>query len=346
MTQLHMRQVVTLGITWAIAATGMLAAAAPGPESLQPQSPPPPDEQAILGVWDVVGLETGGRPDLDKSYRFSSFIFTPEKVIFREGFNPPLEFGYVLNPQASPKAIDLTIRGFTASGIYKLDGDELVMCLSMGGSRPQAFTTRGRNDAEMFTLRRSIWSWHLDPTAAFSIEMPGQVRVHAGEIVIQNKTLPLLRYTSRWDKEQTVFELWMVSLGQRLAGKAAETVLDEMQEHLRRQVGASVAEESRLKLPPWQAREVSIARTDEQTLARFYIIGDRLFVLQVRGSGTNLRSHAMRFWATFRPPPEKKMDKKKGSATKGGMPLLPPALLPETLPPPRSADSPSPSESG
>ncbi len=342
-----MRRTVVTWLAWHVSVAGMLTLAGQPPGQNSGQTPaPPPDEQAILGVWDVVGLETGGRPDLDKSYRFSSFIFTSDKVILREGFNPPLEFGYVLNPKSSPKTIDLSIRGHTAYGIYKLDGDELVVCLSMGGSRPQAFTTRGRNDAEMFTLRRSIWSWHSDPTAAFSIEMPGQVRIHASEIVIQNKTLPLLRYTSRWHKEQTVFELWMVSLGQRLAGKAAETVLDEMQDHLRRQAGASAAEDSRLKLPPWQAREVSIVGRGEQTLARFYIIGDRLFVLQVRGPAANLRSHAVRFWAAFRPPPEKKMDKKKGPAAKGGMPLLPPALLPETLPPPRPAQPPSHGTSG
>jgi hypothetical protein len=68
-------------------------------------------------------------------------------------------FLYTLNPEKSPKQIDLTSlvdgpdKGETIRGIYGIDGDELKICES-DGARPTEFTARPRSGFELFTYRR------------------------------------------------------------------------------------------------------------------------------------------------------------------------------------------------
>lgn len=274
----------------------------------QPPSPTSGDAEAILGIWEVVALEAGGRPESDKNYRWTTFVFSRDKLILREGFNPPLEFTYHLDPSTTPKAIDLTIRGHTARGIYKLEGDELLLCISMGGPRPTNFTTRGRNDTEMFTLRRSLWERYTEPNFGFVIEAPGQWQTKTVTIDLPAGPAPLFLYQTAAIKERLIFTLGVVPLQARPSGKALEAIFEAAQHFLEKQMGDQlVAEEAKVKAPgPWAARELTLRPPEGNQpflRGRLYLIGDRLFILAVSGPEENVRTAAFRFWATFRPPP-------------------------------------------
>jgi uncharacterized protein (TIGR03067 family) len=283
-----------------------------GSDSVRGQSPPPTSEdaQAILGIWEVVALEAGGRPESDKNYRWTTFVFSKEKMVLREGFNPPIEFAYILDPSAMPKTIDLMVRGHTARGIYKLEGDELILCLSMGGPRPTSFTTRGRNDTEMFTLRRSLWERYTEPNLGFVVEAPGKWLVKIDQLELPSGPVPLQLYQTSTPKEHVTFTLAVVTLRTRPGGgKALDTLFDAAQGFLYKQLGEHVqGEETKMKVGgPWPSREVTLRHTEGKEpvvlRARLYLIGERLYILAVHGPEEQARTAALRFWATFRPPP-------------------------------------------
>ncbi|MBA2226976.1 TIGR03067 domain-containing protein [Thermogemmata fonticola] len=303
----------------------LMSLAAVGTDPARSQVPPLPsgDAQAILGIWEVTALEISGRPESDKNYRWTTFVFTADKLVLREGFNPPVEFTYVLDPSATPKTIDLTVRGHTARGIYKLEGDELVLCLSMGGPRPTSFSTRGRNDTEMFTLRRSLWERYTEPNLGFTVEAPGQWRVKADQLELPSGPVPMLWYQASTGKDRLTFTLVVVTLrGRPGGGKALEGLFDTAQRLLCEQFGEGAREEEAKIKGPWPAREVTLRRTEEKESAvlraRFFLIGERLYVLAVQGSEEQVRTAAPRFWATFRPAPleTKKAEPKKGEPKK------------------------------
>ncbi|MCS7022279.1 MAG: TIGR03067 domain-containing protein [Gemmataceae bacterium] len=311
----------TLLIYW-LTAWGILAGGAlPG----RSQPPPSSDAEALLGIWEVVALEAGGRPESDKNYRWTTFVFTRDKLTLREGFNPPVEFAYTLDPTTLPKTIDLTVRGHTARGIYKLEGDELVLCISMGGPRPTAFTSRGRNDTEMFTLRRSSWERYTEPTLGFVVEAPGKWQRTTELLRLPSGPVTLHLYQAVAVKERLTFTVGVASLpGRPGSGKAIDALFDAVEKFLEKLGGEDlVAEENKIKAPgPWPARELTfrpLENTDKPLLrARLYLIGDRLFILAVSGPEEQVRIAAFRFWATFRPPPAdvKKTEVKKDSSAK------------------------------
>ena len=287
---------------------------AAGSAPVRSQSPPSASEdaQAILGIWEVVALETGGRPESDKNHRWTTFVFTKEKMVLREGFNPPVEFAYILDPSAVPKTIDLVVRGHTARGIYKLEGDELILCLSMGGPRPTSFTTRGRNDTEMFTLRRSLWERYTEPELGFVVEAPGKWQVRTEPLELPSGPVALQVYQTRTpqEKEHLTFILAVATLRSRPGGgKALDAIFNAAQSFLSQQIGTQAqGEETRMKVAgPWPSREVTLRYPDSKEplvlRARLYLIGERLYILAVHGPEEQVRTAAVRFWATFRPPP-------------------------------------------
>lgn len=291
------------------------------------QAPPAAagDAQAILGIWEVIALEAGGRPESDKNYRWTTFVFTSDKLVLREGFNPPVEFAYMLDPAATPKAIDLIIRGHTARGIYKLEGDELVLCLSMGGPRPASFSTRGRKDTEMFTLRRSLWERYTEPKLGFTVEAPGQWQVQLEQLDLPSGSVPMWVYQTSAVKERLIFTLVVVTLRGRPGGaKSLEALFEAAQRTLSKQFGEEAQREDAKIKVPWPAREVTLRRSVEKgsalLRARLYLIGERLYVLAVQGPEEQVRTAAPRFWATFRPPPA---ESKKGEPKKEPPPKKP-----------------------
>lgn len=309
----------------ASAAWILMSLMAVGTDPVRGQVPSAPsgDAQAILGIWEVAALEANGRPESDKNYRWTTFVFTADKLVLREGFNPPLEFTYVLDPSATPKTIDLTVRGHTARGIYKLEGDELVLCLSMGGPRPTSFSTRGRNDTEMFTLRRSLWERYTEPNLGFTVEAPGQWRVKADQLELPSGPVPMLLYQANAAKDRLTFTLAVVTLRSRPGGgKALEALFDAAQRLLFQQFGEDAQEEETKIKGPWPVREVTLRRSEEKETAvlraRLFLIGDRLYVLAVQGTDEQVRTAAPRFWATFRPAPVegKRVEPKKGETKK------------------------------
>ncbi len=128
------------------------------------------DKEKLQGVWKVVSVVKGGKPETDA--RPAEMIFEGDKLIMSaEGKTATSTFK--LDEKVKPKAIDITLaegaekeKGTTFKGIYELNGDDLRICLGAaeaaakppregereGSERPPDF--KGGEKDILFTLKR------------------------------------------------------------------------------------------------------------------------------------------------------------------------------------------------
>lgn len=133
-----------------------LAAAAPAPKEAPKKDPP-----SLVGEWAVESAIHGGKPE--KKSGPASITFTADgKLQVREGKDAkPEELPYSHNPKKDPPEIDLTeprggmMGGEVMKGIYRIDGDTLLLCLSIEGERPTTFDSPAGSNRILVTLRRA-----------------------------------------------------------------------------------------------------------------------------------------------------------------------------------------------
>jgi uncharacterized protein (TIGR03067 family) len=118
------------------------------------------DNKAIAGKWSPVSLEMGGeKRDAASEPGALPATFKDGKVLL----NDKEIFGYKLDASTDPKIIDLTRledpdKDQVLEGIYKFDGEMLVICLWTGQgtkARPAEFATKAGDNFVLVTLKRS-----------------------------------------------------------------------------------------------------------------------------------------------------------------------------------------------
>jgi uncharacterized protein (TIGR03067 family) len=102
-----------------------LVLAAPVPKELKRT-----DEQAILGMWDMVAHSSNGAPATPQTVKWrlesdgKAFILNPGESAI----------GYKLHPELSPKGFDWQWPGSLHLGRYQLEGDTLKVVITSGAS--------------------------------------------------------------------------------------------------------------------------------------------------------------------------------------------------------------------
>ena len=112
------------------------------------------DLKALAGTWATVGGEVKGAQISKDDLPFRWTFRAGGKLVFadlKQGTESTSAF--TLDASETPKEIDLTYEGHAEAlkgarqyGIYKLEGDELVLCLTQPGAaeedRPKGFSTK------------------------------------------------------------------------------------------------------------------------------------------------------------------------------------------------------------
>jgi len=121
----------------------------------------------LIGSWEVVAAEENGAKD--DAPEEEALIFGPDKLEIKlrkahDGQQPPFqpEIFYRLDGQASPAAIDLTLKldrkdaskEVNILGIVKKSGDQVTLCLAPPGrDRPNTFETKKGDNRRLLTLK-------------------------------------------------------------------------------------------------------------------------------------------------------------------------------------------------
>ena len=128
------------------------------------------DLDRLQGSWEVTALEMGGKATAAKELPGKVTVtFTGEKMVLDGPLAAPVgetpvppAFTVKLDPSRNPKAIDTValtgrFKGKTQPGIYRLEGDELTLCLpnQEAEGRPTEFKSPAGSELAVMTLKRS-----------------------------------------------------------------------------------------------------------------------------------------------------------------------------------------------
>ena len=120
------------------------------------------DEQAIQGTWEVVSstfkliqlLNEKESILPEQALKTARVVITPDALTILGEHVEIQSYRYQLNPEASPRMIDLESRS-QYWGIYRLEGNLLKICADNHyGQRPSQFFADFGSDKELLVLRR------------------------------------------------------------------------------------------------------------------------------------------------------------------------------------------------
>jgi uncharacterized protein (TIGR03067 family) len=115
----------------------------------------------LQGIWKVAGLTDEMGPAPVKELEQWTFAFHGDQVTIRQTKDAGgHKATFTLDPSKTPKEINLNEVGLVTEGIYKLDGDNLTLCVVTGSrnektaARPKEFTADKAHKYSVFVLKR------------------------------------------------------------------------------------------------------------------------------------------------------------------------------------------------
>ena len=144
----------------ALLAAGLLAGSLLAADDKKDEKKPK-DAEAIVGKWQLEKIDFGPDTPAEANKELSDgyFLFSADKLVIKFPRDKELREGtYTLDPAASPKTLDLTMKGDKEKrlGLYELDGDTLKLCLtnSDGSPRPAKMEADPKKYVGVITLKR------------------------------------------------------------------------------------------------------------------------------------------------------------------------------------------------
>ncbi len=269
------------------------------------------DQELIQSAWQIVGLEANGKPEPSRNYLGNVFIFARDKASLWERGFVPIDFAFTLDPGKTPKAIDLTAKNVALRGIYKLEGDDLTLCLGIGGGRPTEFATRSGGDTETFKLKRSKWEKYTDKAFGFSVDFPGkpEERARTTDTPPGRASTTFFLVTSEPDRLSYVVSVTPLpgKLDAKAAAVAFEAAVKAVVAESDKNARATIESEGKFKAGGISGKELTISlevpgmKNRSAARARVFVAAERLYVLAVIGAAESVKSPSVgRFWGSFR----------------------------------------------
>jgi len=123
----------------------------------------PKADNDIVGEWVLESMTTGGKARPNANPRPLRYVFTSDgkwSVIRGELALGDGTRGYFTDPKKNPAAIDL-ITDTTEQeqtprlGIYKVEGNMLILCLGRESERPTTFEATARPRTTLYVFKRA-----------------------------------------------------------------------------------------------------------------------------------------------------------------------------------------------
>jgi uncharacterized protein (TIGR03067 family) len=112
------------------------------------------DQERIQGTWDLVSGEYHCKPLSDEVVKDTKLVFSGDKFVTRNK-DRATEMKFRLNPDQTPREIDVDMDGSVGLGIYDLDGDCLkILHGEVGNARPATFDPKAGSNLTLLILKR------------------------------------------------------------------------------------------------------------------------------------------------------------------------------------------------
>jgi uncharacterized protein (TIGR03067 family) len=131
-----------------------LALAVGAPALKDPKKDPP----SVVGEWAPVSAVIAGQAT--PVPKGSQITFSRDrKCTIKDGMAASIDLTYTADAKKQPAEIDVSDADARAGasvlkGIYKFDGDTLLICISLGGDRPKTFESLPRSQTLLLTFHR------------------------------------------------------------------------------------------------------------------------------------------------------------------------------------------------
>ena len=115
----------------------------------------------LLGSWTCVSAVIDGKPLAEGTAKELRLTLTADRYTTERGEQVLFDSTYKVDGSKAPPQIDMIgtegdLKGKTAPGILKLDGDTLTMCYVMPGKeRPTAFDSQPNTGATLAVWKRT-----------------------------------------------------------------------------------------------------------------------------------------------------------------------------------------------
>lgn len=120
------------------------------------KDPPKKEPPSLIGVWNIESAVKGGKADAADAE--GSIEFTKDGNAILKERGKAINATYKIDAKKNPAELDLTLseRGMsiTMNGIYKFDGESLIICLTFMGERPTKFESPEKAMTVLLTLKR------------------------------------------------------------------------------------------------------------------------------------------------------------------------------------------------
>jgi len=116
----------------------------------------------LQGSWKVIRSEVNGITIPLTAYKKVVVTIKDSTIQFKDGDKVYEEIAFDIDIEAKPKEIDYRYvaglkKGVRENGIYKLDGDELTLCMSQQKQpRPKDFVPKKGAGTQILTLKRIV----------------------------------------------------------------------------------------------------------------------------------------------------------------------------------------------
>ena len=111
------------------------------------------DTDKLQGSWTVAAGEKAGQNAPPEGLKAVRMTFTGAKFTWKTG-QDVTEGTFSLDATKTPKEITMSAEGKKLAGIYRLDGDELKICMGRGDDRPSDFATKAGAKTLLLVLKR------------------------------------------------------------------------------------------------------------------------------------------------------------------------------------------------
>jgi uncharacterized protein (TIGR03067 family) len=126
-------------------------------------NPSVPDEEAIIGTWQMTQRETHPSDPVgmtSEEYEGRTIEFKRDgKTVDHKPDREDMEYEYKLEPTAKVKTINITRRGEVQLGVYTLDGDTLQICWGLystdGNTPPRPDAVKAGKGFILTTFKRA-----------------------------------------------------------------------------------------------------------------------------------------------------------------------------------------------